>query len=183
MMGAYLTGYAIYIATAARGTSRPNIATWGIFSFLAFVNAFSYFELSSRDVWLSLLPLTGGGFSIATFFLIARRGTYSTPTRREGWVIALGIAALCALRFFQDAATANFLVQVAYILAFLPTLTGVHRDPKREHLWPWFFWLWAAVCWVALVFRREFHPVACMGPLQMFAMNLWMFSAVGRRAG
>ena len=54
----HLSAYALYLRQVLRGTSRPNTATWTLWTFLAALNAASYLAMC-RDPAKAATPIAG----------------------------------------------------------------------------------------------------------------------------
>lgn len=131
--------YLLYNLRAHRRQSQPNLVSWFIWSFCAFLNAVTFMEMNQS--WLSALQFfTGSAASIVTFFFIYKRSERRWPAWHE-W-LAIGVALSAAYLWIQwhQSTQANLLLVFAVGVGFVPTIRGVWRDPCRETAFPWYLW-------------------------------------------
>lgn len=164
----YVLGYVEYNRHITQGSTRPNLATWSVFSALALVSAVSYIA-SSGDFWKGVIPLANIGFCIATFIRAWHNGTFAGLDSLERASLAIGIAAAIAWGVFKSAAAANLIVQFAIAVGFVSTWRGVWKNPSREHPNPWLIWTLSysvAILVVALRWKGQWidlaYPVNCI---------------------
>ncbi|OGF26047.1 hypothetical protein A2303_04575 [Candidatus Falkowbacteria bacterium RIFOXYB2_FULL_47_14] len=161
------TSYFLYNLQAKSGKSTPNIASWGIWVFLAALNAFSFREMSGNTV-LALQFFTGSGACALTFLYVLSIGKFARPKPREAVVLALGLFSAAVWWIFRSAAGANMIVLLALIISFFPTWEGVWRDPYKETPLTWVLWTAAyGFTIIAVIIKHGqllsfFTPVACL---------------------
>jgi len=136
----YAAGYLDYIRKVLNGRIHPNGATWSIWSAIALMNAATYLA-SSGDFWKTIIPLTNIGLVLFLLVLCLCHKKF----QRLGWTdwlaLCLGLGAIAVWKL-SAAAYANFTVQLAIAIGFIPTWASVRRNPHAEQPRPW--WLWAA---------------------------------------
>jgi len=149
----HLVSYALYNREMLLGRIRPNTATWILWSFLATLNTASYLAMSG-DLAKSVTPIVGCAACLLTLGLTAKKGRLSRLSRFDLTVLAIGIAAGLLWWGSRSAAFANLLLQLAFVIANIPTLRGVWRDPCTEQPLPWLGFALAYVLNIAVVLMR-----------------------------
>jgi len=161
----HLSAYALYNRQMLAGASRPNTTTWVLWTFLAGLNAASYLVMS-EDWAKAATPVAGALACAVTLALAAGKGKLARLTRFD-WVI-LGIGAGAGLVWWgsRDAAGANLLLQVAFLISNIPTFRGVWNDPLTEKPMAWFGFALAYLLNLAVVVLRwRGHPLDLAYPL------------------
>lgn len=139
-----------------KGEAAPNLVAWGVWTYIAVLNAASYLVVSG-DVVKTVVAFENMVMCAATFVLAVRRRP-SGPLRVLPWewgVGAIGFGAATAWAVFRDAFVANALVQFATAVSTVPVWVGQWKDPRREPLLPWMLWTGVYVGVFALVAARS----------------------------
>jgi uncharacterized protein with PQ loop repeat len=129
-----LVGYIPYIYSIFKGVTKPNRATWIIWTVVGGLLAFSYLEEGdSNAIWLPL------GYFIGPLFVAILSIWYGYSEWNRLDKICLGIA-LCSIVpwILSDDATITLLVNVLIDAAgAIPTLVKTYREPETEDLTAW----------------------------------------------
>lgn len=149
----HLSAYALYNREMLRGRNRPNTATWILWSFLATLNTTSYLAMSG-DLAKAATPIAGCAACLVTLCLTAKKGRLSRLSVFDLIILAIGASAGLIWWTARSAWCANLLLQLAFIIANIPTFRGVWRDPGTEQPLPWFGFALAYVLNVAVVLMR-----------------------------
>ena len=135
----YLAAVVLYNIQILNGKSKPNAISWGIWALLAIVNAFSYGAMI--DNWVAALQFFAGTIAcIITFIVGLLKKSYEKPTNWQWAIAAICLVAIFVWILFRSATGANMVVLVAFVFSFIPTLTGVFNDPRKERSLPWAVW-------------------------------------------
>jgi hypothetical protein len=126
------------------GLNTPAFAAWAVFSVITLVNCLTYLDWTAH--WTNILLFATDfvicvGTSIAV--LIKFRGVVQVDWKDKG--IALISLAAVGLWIAYNAEAGNWMNQVAYSLAFIPTYRNVLRSPSDEPTKPWLIWTVAFV--------------------------------------
>lgn len=157
--------YVLYNIQTKTGQSKPNIATWSIWAFLATLNALSYHKMSG-DLVVSLQFFASSVACILTFFLTLVTGRFSRLRPKEWIILALGLFATLIWWLFRSAEGANMIVLVAFVVSFLPTFEGTLRDPSKETSRPWMLWTLAfTVTTINTILRWKGQFVVLLPPI------------------
>lgn len=170
IMAALLHGvaYVLYNIQAKKGKSKPNIATWVIWAFLAILNAF-FFHKMSGDFVTALQFFMGSVACTVTFFYVLITGKFSWPKSDEWAVLALGLVASLVWWIFKSATGANMVVVIAFLISFFPTFKGVWQDPFKEAPLPWLIWTVAFLITTSnVILRWNEQPLALVIPIVLF---------------
>ena len=137
--------YLDYNQAIINGQTKPNGATWAIWSSIALISTFSYFA-ASGDFWKTILPFANILLCIGTFFLSLSRGKFKKLDPTDWIAFSIGIIAAIVWKM-TEATYGNLVVQVAIIIGFWPTWRGVWKKPSCEKSRPW--WIWTIAYGVA----------------------------------
>jgi hypothetical protein len=156
--------YILYSQQVKLGKSNPNAASWGVWAFLAILNALSYREMSG-DVVASLQFFASSVACFLTFLYALSIGKFSRLTLGEWGLSALGLSSTIVWWQFRSATGANMIVLAAVITSFIPTLKGVWLDPFKEVPRSWILWTLAYLITTVNVILREGRPVTLITPV------------------
>jgi len=132
--------YVLYNIQTRLGQSKPNPASWSVWTVLAIINAFSFRELSG-DLVSTLQSFIGSAACIFTFAYSLFRGKFSRLGGKELFILAMSLLAVLVWWIFQSAVYANVIVLLSILISFKPTFDGVFKDPFKETPRSW--WMWA----------------------------------------
>lgn len=139
--------YIDYNRKVFKGETKPNGATWGIWSAIALVSSSSYLA-STGDFWKGILPLANIVLCIGTFSLALISGKFKKLNFTDWCALVIGLIAVIVWKF-TTASYANLVVQGAIIFGFIPTWIGIWKTPSCEMPRPW--WVWSASYTIAVV--------------------------------
>jgi len=184
----HLTAYALYNREMILGRTRPNTCTWLLWSFLATLNTASYIAMSG-DLVKAATPIAGCAACCLTLVLSAWRGRLSRLDRLGWAVLGIGLGAGVLWWAGRDAAYANLLLQLAFVISNIPTLRGVWRDPAVERALPWFGFGLAYVLNVIVVLMRwqgqaidlAYPVLSLLADGGVGAVIVWRRSVLARR--
>jgi hypothetical protein len=151
--GLYIAAFVVYNIKTQRGESRPNPATWSIWSIVAALNVGSYFMIS-QDWVTALQPFAGSLACTATFFLALAKGKFSKLGKVEFVVLAIALVAIAVWGVYRDATVTNLVLQGALMISILPAVKDVWRKPHKESPLPWFMWAGALILTLTTVALR-----------------------------
>lgn len=159
--------YLDYNRVVLKGETKPNGATWAIWSAVALVSTSSYFA-ASGDFWKSVIPFANILLCIGTFILALVGGKFKKLDATDWCALVIGIIAVVVWKM-TNAAYANLIVQVAIIIGFIPTWHGVWKTPSCEKPRPWWIWMIAyGIAGIVVVLRWKnqwidlVYPVLCV---------------------
>ena len=132
---AHSLGYYKYIKSTVGGVTSPNRTTWGIFSLLTGLELATYWVGNHRSVLKTALPVVDFLGAMVVFSATIWRGKFEKMTKTELAVVACQLVGIISWRWL-GAMNSNLLLQIAVILAFVPTWA----EAKGEDPAPWFLW-------------------------------------------
>src|SRR3990167_6959024 len=129
-----LVGYIPYIYTTVRGKTRPNKATWIIWTVIGGLIAFSYlFEVDKNTIWLPL------GYFIGPLIvaILSFRYGYSKWSKLD--IACLVVGALSIIPWIiLDNAIFTLLINVFIdATGAIPTVVKTYREPETEDFSAW----------------------------------------------
>lgn len=163
---AFLHGlaYSLYSWETILGRNRPNIVSWGIWTFIAIVNALSYYTMIGKDGIASLQYFSGSVMCLVTFICVLFTGRFLKPAREEWFFLGLGIFSVLVWWFFRSAVGANAIILITLIISFIPTMVSVAKNPTREVSLPWIMWSVAFIGTLIHLFLRGGGALAFLTP-------------------
>ncbi len=149
-------GYIPYIYSILAGKTRPNRATWFIWTIVGGLLAFSYIaEGDQNSIWLPLGYFLG---PLITAILSLRYG-YAEWTRLDTFCIVAAAISIIPW-ILADNATMTLLINLAIdSTGAIPTLVKTYREPETEDLTAWMIFFIA-------------------NTLQLFAISMWNLAAL-----
>lgn len=179
----HLTGYVIYNRQINRGDSVPNLTSWGIFALLAVIGAVSYYNINIEAWYESGPPIVGACASTFTFIHAIGGGRFQRPTIREGFILVICLLSIVVYVVLQSAAYSNFIVIIAFLVAFWPMFNAVRRNPVLEKPIPWIVWTCGYTLFLIVVllgshWERLFLPIT-LGSIN--ASMIWLSSESRRK--
>ena len=129
-----LSAFFFYVRDCLSGRSRPNRATWIIWSVLSLVITASYYAAGARDTIWASAGFTIGQFSVALVSLKYGTGGWSILDR-----ICLAGAGLCLLAWALSgsALLALVLAILVDLVGAVPTIKKLLDDPASESRTAW----------------------------------------------
>lgn len=150
-----VVGYYYYITKTGRNDISPNPTTWLIFAFdttlLVFLEA-----IAGASLALLLLPFMCALGAIYVAWLVRKAGRLHWPEdKADSYILSIGIliAIIYTSLFFLSEMdimpyTYVFLAGIFFlilsnlntIIAFIPIIREVYKDPLHENAGPWSIW-------------------------------------------
>lgn len=160
-----LVAYAIYFRKTSRGDAQPNAASWSLWVFLVALNTVSY-GLMTGDSVKAYLSFAGSIAAIAVFVNALVRGRFKRLNKWDIAALTIGFIASFMWWWFRSALYGNLILQLALFISFIPTVSSVLEDPRREPPLPWFLWGVAfAVVFIVVLLRWRGQPQDLVNPI------------------
>lgn len=127
----------LYLRQVVKSQSTPNPATWFMWLIIFTMNTVSYWTVVKGDFgkWAITLTSAVGLALIFTYSLL--RGRFGKVGRVE---IACFLTAVGIGIFWKttgNTVAANLLLQIIFLVSFIPTVVGLKRGELRERALPW----------------------------------------------
>jgi hypothetical protein len=132
-----LLAYGTYNRDIFLGVSKPNAVSWGLWTIITLLNTASYFIMTG-DVFKNLLSFSASIACFITFIFVIREKNYSALLMVDYSTLSIGVIAVFSWWWFRSVVSANLILQLANIIAFIPTYRSVWNNPKNEKPLPWF---------------------------------------------
>ena len=157
----------IYVVRLIRGASIPNPATWGIWLLVGLINLVTYLHVVRGNLSNTIVIIVAnlGVAAITGYSFFKGRFSPLGLTEKISLVLALFVGIIWQLT--GNPILANLILQVVYIISFIPTVVGLARGEIKETPLPWVlavvsytlmtvptFLHWSAERWVELA-----HPL------------------------
>jgi hypothetical protein len=128
--------YVIYIISIFRRKSKPNRATWWIWSFMGLVLAISYHSSgASNTIWVPYVEFLGP-FIIA--LLSIKYGEGSLKNKTDLWCLLGAIFSVILWIIFDNPVIALVTNLAIDSFAIIPTIKKSYLRPEGEDFWAWF---------------------------------------------
>ena len=150
--------YIPYVIDTAQGRTRPQRASWLIWSVLgsiAFVS--QVYEGATTSLWFAGVQVTG---TIIVFVLSIRVGKGCYLSKSDYLILLAAIAGLALWYFTETAAYALAITISISLLGGFATITKTYKDPYSETLLTWMVSLIASVCALLSVGKVDFIVLA-----------------------
>jgi hypothetical protein len=130
-----LAAFVPYIITSVRGKTRPNRATWFIWSVLGLILLASYYAVGARDtIWLMVGNQIG---FFATLAVSMRYGEGGWTKLDKGCIVGAGLG-LVAWLVFNSPLMALIMSIIMDFIGGIPTIRKAYHDPGSENRMTWF---------------------------------------------
>ncbi len=128
--------YIVYIVSIFKGESKPNRATWWIWSFMGLIIGVSYFFSGAENtIWVPLVEFLGP-LSIA--ILSIKYGEGGLDDRTDLICIAGAVVSIVLWIIFDSPLIALITNLVVDSFALIPTIKKSFLRPEGEDFWAWF---------------------------------------------
>ncbi|MEN9557969.1 MAG: hypothetical protein RL141_338 [Candidatus Parcubacteria bacterium] len=139
-----LSGAVAYIRDIFRGTSRPNLITWGLWSFAPLIATGAALS-AQADVWATARIFISGFGPLLIFIAgLFISQSYWKLTRFDYACGVLSLIALGAWLIADSPILAILLAAIADLFAALPTIIKAWKHPETETFYTYFVGLFTA---------------------------------------
>lgn len=159
-----LTAYVPYIAAIVRRESRPNRATWIIWTVTSAVLLGSYYCSGARNtLWVPVSYFLGASATMVLSIF------YGEGKLGKGDMVCLFVAAASLLLWWvTDAPVVAVLIMLGIdVIGGIPTARQLLRDSKSEKKLPWLLWGFGILSSLAAIeswrFEIWIYPVVMTG--------------------
>lgn len=159
-----IIGYIPYIYSILRGYTKPNRATWLIWTIVGGLLAFSYMaEGDQHSIWLPLSYFIGPLFVA----LLSIRFGYAQWTRLDTICIVAAVVSIVPW-ILSDTATLTLVINVIIdSTGAIPTLVKTYKEPETEDLSGWLIFFIANTL---QLFAIETWNIAASYPIYLFLL-------------
>lgn len=163
---AALVAYAFYLKQAIQGYSTPNPSTWAIWLLVGLINAFTYFTVTRGSLWESFITIAVTASVLIVFGYSLFKGKFSKISNVEIIIFILAVSIGIFWRITSNDRIANLLLQIIYIISYIPTFAGLLKLRAKEYPASWIAALAAyALSIASLVFDPQADWVAYVHPV------------------
>lgn len=166
--------YLPYIIDTARGDTKPQRASWLIWSVLGSIAFFSQvFEGATDSLWFAGVQVSG---TIVVCLLSIRFGVGGFMNRRDAVIMAIAAAALLIWYLTETPAYALAITITISLLGGSVTVLKAFQAPESETISTWAISAVASACAVLAVGR--FDPILLAYPVYLLTLNSAIVLAV-----
>lgn len=134
-----LAAYVSYNYLNTAGKASPNISSWAVWAFITILNFTSYKKMTG-DWVKSALPTASSIMCIVTVITATYTGSIRALSTVDQICFWTGVLAGLGWWISKSAVLAQVLLEVALVIGFIPTITGVWHTPSGEPTISWLFW-------------------------------------------
>ena len=128
--------YIVYIRSILKGETKPNKATWWIWTFMGAVIGVSYyFSGAENTIWVPFVEFIGP-FSIALLSL--KYGEGGLEDRTDIICLTGAIISIILWIIFKNPVVALVTNLAVDSFALIPTIKKSYKRPAGEDFWAWF---------------------------------------------
>lgn len=147
-------GYAFYFFHVYGGSTFPNPASWTIWTFLAALNALTFWK-ASNDALATLQFFVGAGMCVAIFLYTLGAGRF-TPLDAVDTGVLIFCVVVCVVWYLtRNALYANLVLVGVGAISVYPLMAGIVTHPSIERPHAWIFWTCAFVVTSMNVYMRS----------------------------
>jgi hypothetical protein len=173
-----VVGAVLYIRDIFRGTVRPNLVTWFLWS-LAPLIAFGA-QIQDGVGAPAVLTLMVGLCPLAVFIAGFRKGSFR-PTRFDWWCGGMSLVALVLWQITGSGLVGLGLSILADTFGAAPTIRKSYKEPSSES--PLFFALFAVSAGITLATIDEWTALNAAFSLYILCLNVLLFVLIKFEAG
>ena len=156
-----------YLWDMLRGTTRPNIISWGLWTLIHII--FISAQWSSGASWSIVLPVveffTVGGILVLGIFGYG----YKKYGVLDGVCLVIALGAIVLWQITSEPLVALLLSVAADLIASIPTLTKSYLDPESET--PLTYFLIVIAAFLAGLSSTVFDTANLIWPIYIFLIN------------
>ncbi len=150
-----IIAYGFYFKQLLKSESTPNPASWAIWLLAGLINTFTYFSITNQNIWQSLIVIVVLFSTLVIFLYSLWKGKFTKVSKVE---VTIFVSALLVGIFWQTTANyrvANILLQLIYLLSYIPTIIGIFSAKAKEN----------PTSWTIILFGYVFSTLSiCFGP-------------------
>jgi hypothetical protein len=134
-----LLAYGLYFRQMAKGQSTPNPSSWLIFFLAGVINTLTYFTVVQGNIWQSLFTIVVTLCLLGVLIYSLFKGKFTQIKSLEIviFLLALGIGVFWQIT--DNARLSNLLLQVIYVIAYIPTYVDIVKRRTKENYLAWLF--------------------------------------------
>lgn len=128
--------YLIYIRSILRGESKPNRATWWIWTFMGLMLAISYYFSGARNtIWSPIVEFVG---PLLIALLATKYGEGGLKDRTDLLCLVGAFISIVLWLIFDSPVLALVINLAIDGFALIPTIKKSFLRPQGENFWAWF---------------------------------------------
>ncbi|MBU1083418.1 hypothetical protein KKE14_03220 [Patescibacteria group bacterium] len=127
----------VYFKQVIQGTSTPNPATWSIWVLTTSLNTGTYLSVAEGDWFKTSTTLACAIQCVVVFLYALFKGKFGKLDKTEIICLVCSIIIGTLWRITGNAILANILLQLVFVISFIPTVVGVLKKELREKQLPW----------------------------------------------
>lgn len=127
----------MYLRQVVKSESTPNPATWLIWLVVTVMNTISYYHVVVGDLvrWMMTFTSTIGLGSVFAYALF--KGRFGKLGSTEELILIFATLVGIIWQVTGNAVVANVLLQLIFLISFVPTVIGLVQGQLRERTPPW----------------------------------------------
>src|SRR3989338_7052063 len=131
-----LSAYLVYVISIFRGGSKPNRATWWIWSFMGLILALSYqFSGASNTIWVPYVEFLG---PLIIAILSIKYGEGGLDNKTDLICLLGATISIILWIIFNNPVIALVTNLAVDSFAIVPTIKKSYLRPEGEDFWAWF---------------------------------------------
>lgn len=136
-----LSVYVVYFKQVKNGTSTPNPVSWLTWVIASSINVVTYLSVVEGDYWKSSIAIVSNLCMIGICAYSFYQKKFAKLTLFDFFILVLAILIGVFWQVTQSDRLANILIQIIFVISFIPTIYGLYMGTLSEKPAPW----WIAV--------------------------------------
>lgn len=166
--------YVIYIKSILKGETKPNRATWWIWTFMGLITGVSYyFSGAEATLWVAVSEFLG---PLTIALLSLKYGIGGVKDKINIICLSGAVFSIILWIIFKNPVVALVTNLLVDIFAVIPTIKHIRQKPKDESLSAWIV-TWTADC-VNLFAIDKFIFGVIVYPVYMFVVDGFLMSTI-----
>lgn len=157
--------YILYIRSILRGTSKPSVSGWCIWTVLHWVTTIAYWYAGATDTLWSLI--SSGVCSTVVWLLASRRGYGDCSQKIQPWECICILASAILAVAFHSPLCMLIGSRVIHCIGAIKTFQKLWHEPKSEDIGSWVVGFAGKLFHVAAItewtVEIAFYPVYMLG--------------------
>jgi len=171
-------GFSVYLFSIFRGTTKPHIYTWLIWTITGVVALLAL--IRGQGGW-GALPLVFSTTFVFVIFLLSFKFGTKNITKFDTIVLAVALLAIVVWFYMHNPLLAVVLVTIADCLGYLPSFRKTFQEPWTESVTSWTVYFFCGLLMILSMNEYNFLTLTYLGVTNVANIILITICLVRRR--
>ncbi|HRX64178.1 MAG TPA: hypothetical protein P5060_03690 [Candidatus Absconditabacterales bacterium] len=131
-----IIGTILYILNIHKKSISLNLSSRTIRIFLELIDAVSYIKIVTENIKGLMAVISMVGMSIIALLAI-KKGRFKKLSKFDILLLMIGILTIIAGIISKSYIVTNVSLQIAFLMAYIPTIKGIYKKEIQEKTFPW----------------------------------------------